>query len=81
MGEAVGPIEHDGADLALGIELEVAPDAEDVPHQPFDPEPGNAGDVLVQPTLGPDQHIVRQRAQRDDHLLGGEPFLAALGDA
>ncbi len=38
---------------------------------------GRAG----QPAAGPDDHIVRQRAQQDDHLLSGKTFFAAFAEA
>ena len=80
MREPIGLVEDDVGDVALRIQLHLATDAEDIADQPLDPVADEAGHLLLQPAPGPNEHIVGERPQRDDDLLGGKAFLAAFGD-
>ena len=61
------------------IENNLAVNMEYVAHPTFDTEAGYLGTVRGQPAARPDQDIVSQGFQLNEHLLGLEAFLVAPG--
>lgn len=65
MGD-VGLVEDDVGDAAVSSELDVATDADDIVDEALHAEASSARQVWVLPVFSSDQHIVGERAQRDD---------------
>src|SRR5579884_1042368 len=77
----MSPVECQIENISAVVQSQQAWDREYVSDQTLQSQPVHSGSCLLKPALGPDEHIMCQAFQAEQHRLGKEPLLVAAAGA